>query len=169
MKHKTIIEGLQRNKLVFKQLLQGVPKEEYLWKDKPNRWCLLEIVGHLYDEEREDFRKRTKHILDTPDQPFTPIDPEGWVEERRYAKQEYEVVLHRFLEERKASVIWLNSLANPKWENITRHSDLGPMTASQFLANWLAHDYLHFNQITRLKLDYLKYMSKENFSYAEGC
>ncbi|WP_299245455.1 DinB family protein [uncultured Aquimarina sp.] len=168
MNHKLLIKGLQKNKLVFKELLRGIPKEEYVWKDKPSRWCLLEIVSHLYDEEHEDFRKRTKHILDTPDQQFAPIDPEGWVEERRYIEQEYEVMLHRFLEERQASINWLTSLINPKWENITHHPDIGPMTASQFLANWLAHDYLHFNQITKLKLDYLKYVSKENFSYAEG-
>jgi len=168
MDHKLVIEGLQRNRSVFKRLLQGILKEEYLWKDKPNRWCLLEIVSHLYDEELEDFRKRTKHILDIADQQFTPIDPEGWVQERKYIEQDYDVMLYRFLEERQTSINWLTSLTNPKWENITIHSDLGPMTASQFLANWLAHDYLHFNQITRLKLDYLKYMSKENFSYAEG-
>ncbi|WP_299261142.1 DinB family protein [uncultured Aquimarina sp.] len=168
MNYKLIIKGLQRNKFVFKQLLQGISEEEYKWKDRPNRWCLLEVVSHLYDEEREDFRKRTKHIFDTPDQQFEPIDPEGWVVERRYIEQDYEKVLHHFLEERQASINWLTSLINPKWENIANHSDLGTMSASQFLANWLAHDYLHFDQITRLKLDYLKYTSKENFSYAEG-
>ncbi|MFD2565464.1 DinB family protein [Aquimarina rubra] len=168
MNHKTIIKGLSRNQQVFKQLLKGIPKEEYIWKDKPGRWCLLEIVCHLYDEEREDFRKRTKHVLETPDEQFMPIDPEGWVKDRDYIKQEYDRVLNNFLEERKASLHWLDSLVTPSWNNISVHPDFGEMTAQQFLANWLAHDHLHFKQITNLKLDYLKYASGEDFSYAGG-
>ncbi|WP_378176824.1 DinB family protein [Aquimarina sp. SS2-1] len=168
MNHKKIIEELSRNEQIFKQLLQGISKEAYSWKDKPGRWCLLEIVCHLYDEEREDFRKRTKHLLETPNQEFIPIDPEGWVKDREYIQQEYDIVLNNFLEERRASLNWLYSLGTSGWNNISVHPDLGKMTAQQFLANWLAHDYLHFKQITNLKLDYLKYTSGEDFSYAGG-
>ncbi|SEL83815.1 DinB superfamily protein [Aquimarina amphilecti] len=168
MNHQLMINNLLRNQKVFEELFMGIPSEEYLWKDKPNRWCLLEIVCHLYDEEREDFRKRTRHILETPNKRFAPIDPEGWVIDRRYIKQEYDSMLNDFLKERKASINWLNSLINPNWNNVTIHKDFGEMSAQQFLANWLAHDYLHFRQVTRLKLDYVKHMSRENFSYAEG-
>ncbi|RKN27030.1 DinB family protein [Aquimarina sp. AD1] len=168
MNHQLIIKSLLRNQKVFEELLSGITKEEYLWKDRPNRWCLLEIVCQLYDEEKEDFRKRTKHILDTPDKNFEPIDPEGWVVNRAYIKQDYNVVFNNFIEERKASINWLNSLENTNWNNVSIHPDLGEMTAKQFLSNWLAHDYLHFKQIAKLKLDYIKYLSKEDFSYAEG-
>ncbi|WP_299437557.1 DinB family protein [uncultured Aquimarina sp.] len=169
MNHKLIIEGLSRNQQVFEQLFRGISREEYIWKDKPSRWCLLEIICHLYDEEREDFRKRTKHILNAPNQQFEPIDPEGWVLKREYMKQEYDAMLNHFLGERKASINWLHSLVSPKWDTISIHPDFGEMTAQQFLANWLAHDYLHFKQITKLKLDYLEHISKESFSYAGGC
>jgi len=40
------------------------------------------------------------------------------------------------------------------------------MTASMFFSNWLAHDYLHIRQITRLKYDYLKQLTNEDLSYA---
>jgi len=168
MDHKLIIEGLERNQKVFEQLFQGISREEYIWKDKSDRWCLLEIICHLYDEEREDFRKRTTHVLNTPDQQFEPIDPEGWVLKRAYMNQEYDTTLNNFLEERKVSIRWLRSLVNPQWNNISIHPEAGEMTAQQFIANWLAHDYLHFRQITMLKLDYLEYTSKEDFSYAGG-
>ncbi len=168
MNHKLIIEGLSRNQKVYKQVLEGIPKEEYVWKDNPRRWCLLEIVCHLYDEECEDFRTRIKHILNTPELQFVPIDPENWVLKREYNKKVYDVMLNRFLEEREESIKWLNSLVNPQWNNTSVHPDLGNMTAHQLLANWLAHDYLHFKQITKLKLDYLKFTSGEDFSYAGG-
>jgi len=40
------------------------------------------------------------------------------------------------------------------------------MSAKFILANWLAHDYLHIRQITRLKYDYLQDIPNENLSYA---
>ncbi|MDH7444341.1 DinB family protein [Aquimarina sp. 2201CG14-23] len=168
MNHQLIIKELERNLGIFEQSLTGVSKEEYLWKQDPNRWCLLEIICHLYDEEIEDFRTRTSHVLFTPDKPFTPIDPVSWVDKRKYIKQEYDAVVSKFLEERKSSLIWLHSLVKPKWNNSCMHVDFGLMTAQQFLANWLAHDYLHFKQISKLKMDYLSYISKENFSYSRG-
>jgi hypothetical protein len=40
------------------------------------------------------------------------------------------------------------------------------MSAGMLLANWLAHDYLHFRQITKLKYDYIKYRTGEDLAYA---
>ncbi len=77
---------------------------------------LLEIVSHLLDEEREDFRTRTRHLLEKPGDPFAPIDPEGWVSARDYIHQEFEQTLQFFLEEREQSLQWLQSLADPDWK-----------------------------------------------------
>ena len=60
MKHQIIIQKLAKNRALYKILLNNVPEAEFLWKINPEKWCLLEIVCHLFDEEREDFRTRTK-------------------------------------------------------------------------------------------------------------
>jgi len=166
MNHNKIIQELTRNKLVFKELLVGLSEGEYLWKQNPDKWCLLEISCHLYDEEREDFRTRTKQVLESPELPLPKIDPVDWVKKRKYLQQNFSQKLNDFLSEREQSVKWLNSLENPKWDNAYNHPELGKMTAKLFLSNWLAHDYLHIRQITRLKFDYLKYKSGEDLSYA---
>jgi hypothetical protein len=70
------------------------------------------------------------------------------------------------LAEREQSVKWLQSLTNPKWDNVHEHSKFGKMTAKMFLSNWLAHDYLHIRQITKLKYDYLKQLTNEDLDYA---
>lgn len=163
-----IISQLARNKGVFQSLLEGVPREEYLWKPKLEKWCLLEIACHLYDEEREDFRARTRHTLETPDAPTPAIDPEVWVTERKYIQRNYDVIVHKFLEERESSVVWLNSLENPNWSNTYQHPHMGAMSAKLFLSNWLAHDYLHIRQIINLKYEYLKAHCREDLRYAGG-
>ena len=79
MNHTKIIQELSRNRNVFESLLSGIEEEEYLWRPMHEKWCLLEIVCHLYDEEREDFRRRTRLVLENPTEPLPPIDPVGWV------------------------------------------------------------------------------------------
>lgn len=166
MNHTKIIQELNRNQQVFKALLSDTSKEACLWKPKPEKWCLLEIVCHLYDEEYEDFRARTRHTLETPDKPAPPIDPEAWVEQRQYMQQDFSEILDKFLAERRTSVHWLKSLSHPNWNNTYQHPELGAMSAKMFLSNWLAHDYLHIRQILNLKFEYLKQLSNENLSYA---
>lgn len=166
MNHTTIIQELSRNRDVFKELLTGLTEEEYLWKPKPEKWCLLEIICHLYDEEREDFRTRTRHVLETPTEPLPPIDPPGWVQEREYIRQDYTNTLDKFVKERDQSVEWLQTLASPKWDNAYNHPKFGQMTAKMFLSNWLAHDYLHIRQILQLKFGYLKQLTDETLTYA---
>lgn len=166
MDYNKIIKELERSKATFKTLLEGLSEEQYTWKQNPDKWCLLEIVCHLYDEEREDFRARTKLVLESPELPLPKIDPIGWVKERKYIEQNYSEKLKEFLSEREKSIEWLNSLQNPKWVNAYDHPRLGMMTAKLFLSNWLAHDYLHFRQITKLKFHYLKHLSGEDLTYA---
>lgn len=161
-----VIKQLQQNKTAFIALLKDINEEMFLWKQTPSKWCLLEIMCHLYDEEREDFRFRTKWVLDKPNQTPPPFNPVIWVTERNYIEQDYNHVLNKFIEEREQSIIWLKSLENPKWENSFEHSKKGKLTAKFFLNNWLAHDYLHMRQIVKLKFDYFKHLSNENLDYA---
>lgn len=161
-----IIEQLHQNKTVFYNLLKDIKEDMFLWKQTPEKWCLLEIVCHLYDEEREDFKFRTKWVLEQPNETPPQFNPVVWVTERNYIGQDYNTMLNKFIEEREQSIKWLKSLENPKWNNSYIHSKLGKLSAKFFLTNWLAHDYLHIRQITKLKFDYLKHQSGENLDYA---
>jgi hypothetical protein len=166
MNQSYIIKKLEADTETFKSLFNNLSKEEYLWKPQPEKWCLLEITCHLYDEEREDFRARLKHALETPKEKLPSIDPVGWVTSRKYSEQDFETTVNNFLEERKISIDWLNSLENPNWKNAYHHHKFGEMSAGMFLANWLAHDYLHIRQILNLKYQYLKSNSNERMDYA---
>ena len=166
MNHDRIIENLSANRDVFSTLLMGRLEDEYLWKPNDTKWCLLEVVCHLYDEEREDFRARVKHTLETPEEPLPMFDPIAWVKDRNYIEQNYNQMVVKLLEERNNSINWLKSLKEPNWGNAYPHPKLGPLSAEHFLANWLAHDFLHFRQITGLQFQFLKAKSENDLSYA---
>lgn len=166
MTNSKIIIELQKNRNAFENLLKGLSKEEYLWKQAPDKWCLLEIVAHLYDEEREDFRARLNHVLENKSGPLPPADPVSWVHDRKYIQKSYSETLTDFLLERELSIKWLLSLSDPNWNNVHNHPKVGLITAKMFLVNWLAHDYLHIRQIVKLKFDYLASTTNERLDYA---
>lgn len=166
MDHKLIISQLGKNAATFNSLFNGIDRSRYLWKPAPEKWCLLEVVCHLVDEEREDFRARVKQVLERPSEPMPSIDPVGWVTTRKYMDRDYEKSISDFLEERRSSVTWLRSLSSPPWHHVHEHPKLGSMSAERLLANWLAHDYLHFRQIASLHYGYLEATSGQDLSYA---
>lgn len=166
MNSTAIFDELERNISVFKSLLDGVPEEQYRWKPATDKWNLLEIVCHLYDEELEDFRARVRHVLETPAEKMPGINPVELVTARKYAEQNFQNRLEAFLTERKNSVAWLRSLKNPLWNNFYAHPKFGKLPASMFLNNWLAHDLLHIRQITKLKFDFFRFKTGESFDYA---
>ena len=160
------IKELEANKGVFESLLKGIDGDLRTWKQHPEKWCLLEIICHLYDEEREDFRQRFRYLIESPKNDPPPINPQLWVEERKYMEQDYNGKLAAFLEERSDSISYLKSLATVPWDNRYQHKHFGPIGPRHYLHNWLAHDYLHIKQITRLKYDYVLQHSDQNMTYA---
>lgn len=166
MKISPHIQELKRNKTVFESLLQGIPEKEYLWKPTHEKWCLLEVVCHLYDEEREDFRARIQSTLEDASKEWPKIDPPAWVAERAYITQDYNSMLIKFLAEREASIRWLDKLKKSNWDTPYLHPKVGAVPAIRLLANWVAHDYLHLRQIIRLKYEYLDAQTEEALDYA---
>jgi len=166
MNHIVVAIELARNKEIFRNTLHGLDSTMVRWKPAPDRWSLLEVICHLYDEELYDFRARVQHVLTVPELPITPIDPLVWVTDNNYMQQDFETMLHNFLTERVKSVNYLNQLVVPRWQNVYQHPTLGPMPASLFLHNWLAHDLHHIRQINEIRYQYLKMQSPDGLEYA---
>ena len=164
---RTVIQNqLQANARVFDSLLRDLPEPLHHWKSAPDRWSLLEIICHLADEEREDFRTRIRHIQANPGTPLPPIDPEGWVVSRAYARQSFGDKLEEFLRERNRSIQWLSDLPDKGWDLGVEHHSAGYMTAYDLLVNWLAHDYHHIRQINRVLYEHLHTHTPSNLTYA---
>ena len=161
-----VVDALERDRHLFATLLPGIPVAQREWRPAPDRWTVHEVACHLLDEETDDFRTRVRSVLSDPEAPLPPIDPPGWVTERRYAERDYTAVVEEFLAERDASVAWLRSLESPRWENAYEHPRWGAQSARLFLLNWWAHDLLHLRQIHRLGFEYLESHGGETLAYA---
>jgi hypothetical protein len=150
-----IIHSLDLDLTVFTSLFRSFPREFVNWKPTSDKWNLLEIVNHLYDEEQYDFRARCKKILEQ-DKEWDSIDPAGWVKTRQYAEKDFNQSVHNFVDERKRSVEWLEKVKDKDWNTFVVHDKMGNIPAIKMLNLWLAHDILHIRQIIRLQWLYLE-------------
>ena len=150
----TVISQMQLNAQRIQALVTGVSPEQARWKPDPETWSILEVLCHLLDEEREDFRVRLNLILFHSGADWPPIDPPGWVSARGYNQRNLEETLHSFLAEREKSLEWLRGLADPDF-NKSESGDLGTLSAGDMLASWAGHDLLHMRQLVELQRAYI--------------
>jgi len=141
---------MAENAATIRTLVQGMTDRQVRWRPDPTSWSMLEVVCHLLDEERSDFRVRLDLTLHRPGEPWPGINPQGWVTERRYNEQDPEASLASFLQERDASLAWLRSLTSPNWA-ATYNAPWGPIAAGDLMAAWVAHDLLHTRQLVELR------------------
>jgi uncharacterized damage-inducible protein DinB len=157
------IKGLQEQMELdarrIQAMLEGISDEQARWKPDAGTWSMLEVLGHLLDEERRDFRVRLDLLLRDPAAEWPHIDPMGWVTEHRYNEQDPAATLQGFLDERRASLAWLHSLQSPDWESSALAPWGGRIRAGDMLAAWVAHDTLHMRQLVELQHAWVVHLS----------
>ena len=150
MEFSTLYQELQNSTEMIRALLVGITQAEARYKPTPESWSILEVVCHLYDIEREDFREHLDFILYRQNEEYHVIDPQRWVMERKYNEQSFVEMQEKFFAERKQSLEWLREKSNSDWET-TYTSEYGSASAGEMFSCWVAHDNLHIRQFVELR------------------
>src|ERR1043166_1347116 len=99
MKFEILFQELQNSTEMIRALLAGISQEEAGRKPNLESWSILEVICHLYDEEREDFREHLDFILHRQNEEWHQIDPQRWVTERKYNEQDFAEMQKKFFAE----------------------------------------------------------------------
>jgi hypothetical protein len=150
MQFEVLYHELARSVDIIRALVIDMTLEEARARPTPESWSTLEVMCHLYDEEREDFRQRLDLILHQPGAPFPPIDPQAWILARHYNERDLTEMLEQWTAERLQSLAWLKGLSSPDWE-IEHVDQYGSIKAGEMLSCWVAHDNLHTRQLVELR------------------
>jgi hypothetical protein len=173
---KEIILQLTRNAEVLRVLVQTISDEQAKWKPDPEIWSINEVMEHLYNEERIDFRKHLKEMLSDPPQPWGEFRREEYV-----SVKDCRLALEGFLHEREDSIAWLKvlksleSIRNSGYWDTKSPAPFDPLngdiilSAGDVLVSWVAHDFLHIRQINELLFAWnVKQASPYLVDYAGG-
>jgi len=150
MEFRTVYQELVQSTEMIRAMIAGIDQEQSQVKPDAKSWSILEVVCHLYDEEREDFREHLDFILRRQNEEYHLIDPQGWVTERKYNQQNFNDAREKFFAERQTSLEWLKTIAALDWDT-TYTSEYGSVTAGEMLSCWIAHDNLHLRQLVELR------------------
>jgi hypothetical protein len=165
MNETVIVRQLAQNAETIRSMVAGIDPEQAHWKPTPSDWSMVEVINHLYDEEREDFRLRLDTVLHRPGEEPPGIDPEGWVTARNYNARDLAESTQRWVDERRHSINWLEALSDPDWERAYHHPSGFRLRAGDLLAAWLAHDFLHLRQLVEL---HYAWVNQQSAPYAVG-
>lgn len=166
MEFEKFCQELRYSTEMIRALLAGIDPEAARHKPQVKSWSILEVVCHLYDEEREDFREHLDFILHRQNEKWHAIDTEGWATERNYNEQDFADIQAKFFVEREKSFVWLNGLSNPDWGK-TYTTEYRTISAGEMFACWVAHDNLHIRQLVKLRRTRLEHMTRPyNLEYA---
>jgi hypothetical protein len=160
MKFSKLYQELQNSTEMIRALLSGITQEEARIKPDLESWSILEVICHLYDEEREDFREHVDFILHRQNEEWHQIDPQAWVTERKYNEQDFVEMQEKFFTERQKSLDWLMELSNANWDSLYT-SLYGSTTAGEMFACWAAHDNLHIRQLVELRRFKIEKMTEQ--------
>ena len=155
MDFEYLLLQMEHHAEAIRALATGISGEQACWKPDPDSWSILEVINHLYDEERQDFRIRLDILLRDSHEEWPAIDPQGWVTEREYNRRDLADSLGKFLSEREQSLAWLRGLASPDWSAARPVPRGGLYTVGDMFAAWVAHDVLHLRQLVELDYAYL--------------
>ena len=150
MEFRTLYQELQNSTEMIRALLLGITEADARVKPSPESWSILEVVCHLYDIEREDFREHLDFILHRQQDEYHVIDPQAWITDRNYNEQDFVEMQSKFFAERRKSLEWLKEISGADWE-ITYTSDFGSVSAGEMFSCWVAHDNLHLRQLVELR------------------
>ncbi len=164
-----IIRHMSGNAEAIRALAQTISEEQAHWKPNPDSWCLKEVMGHVYNEERIDFRQHLKEMLNDPPKRWGELHHEEWINVKNYRQ-----ALEGFIIEREASIAWLKTLESPNWD-IKTQTSFGPdhvmitLSAGDVLLSWVEHDILHLRQMVELLHGWnVKQAAPYSVNYAGG-
>ncbi len=131
-------------------------------------WSANDVICHLRDIEELSILRF--HLMLASDDPLVfvvgapprdpsrwgiggevpfPLDPDRWVEERQYARNDPQEALAAFRRRRREALALLDGLSPEQWRRGATHPERGRVSFEEWLAGVAAHDDNHLAQLQR--------------------
>ena len=142
---------LERTPGTLDALVRGLPDLWTMRNEGGESFTVFDVIGHLIHGERADWTTRARLILRHGEsKTFDRFD--RFAHKRESEGKTLGELLNEFAGLRKQNLEEVRSwkLGPGELAKRGRHPGFGPVTLSQLLATWAAHDLTHLHQISRI-------------------
>lgn len=131
--------------------VSGLPDKTLRYKPSPDKWCILEILGHLADAEVIN-AYRLRQMLADKDPVIAPIDQDAWAKHLGYLDSSVPELVALYGLNRHATLQLLRRIKPLDLQKSAYHPELKkPLTVADMVERITAHGPNHRAQIERLK------------------
>ena len=144
-------EILERTPAVLRILLLNLHQDWTMSNEGADTFSPYDVVGHLIQGEKTDWRDRTTMILEQGTaKTFIPFDRFAQCEDSK--GKSLPQLLDEFEKLRKENLEWLQSLnlTEADFDKQGIHPSLGKVTLRQLLSTCVVHDLTHIAQSSRV-------------------
>ncbi len=131
--------------------VSGLPDKVLRYKPAPDKWCILEILGHLADIEIV-YAYRLRQILADKKPVLAPMDQDDWARNLGYMEMSPAELVASYGLNRHANVQLLRRLQLADLAKSAYHPELKhDVTVAEYVEKLATHGANHLAQIERLK------------------
>jgi uncharacterized damage-inducible protein DinB len=131
--------------------VSGLPDKVLRYKPSPEKWCILEIVGHLADVELI-YSHRLRQMLADKKPVIAPIDQDDWARNLGYMEAAPAELVAQYGLNRHHNLRLLRRISVNDLKKSAYHPEKkSDVTVEDLVQRIIAHDANHIAQIEALK------------------
>jgi hypothetical protein len=132
------------------ELFTGVPDELLRRPERPGKWCMLQVLGHLADQEIINAWRLRRIVAE--DRPrIEAYDQDRWAVGLGYLDDPWAEVLAELVAVRGRNLRFYRSLPAEALERVGLHAERGEESFGRLLRMTAGHDLAHRRQLARIR------------------
>jgi len=148
---KKKLDAAEKSPGEIARAVAGLQEKVLRYKPSPERWCILEILGHLADIEIV-YAYRIRQMIADENPIIAPMDQNAWARNLDYLRTPAPELIAAYGLNRHRTVELLRKLQPQQFEKGAMHPELNrKVTVAEMLEKLSGHGASHLQQIEALK------------------
>ena len=148
---KKYLDAAEKSPKAIAAAVSGLPEKVLRYKPSPEKWCVLEVLGHLADVEII-YGYRLRHMLADTKPVIAPLDQDAWARNLNYLDSPPSELVAFYGLGRHHNLRLLRSLKASDLSKGAFHPELQrEMTVADLVERMGGHGAGHLQQIEKLK------------------
>ena len=148
---KNHLEAAEKSPKQVAAAVSGLPEKVLRYKPAPDKWCILEILGHLADIEIV-YAYRLRQMLADKEPVIAPMDQDEWARHLGYVETPPAELIALYGLNRHANLRLLQRLKPGDLEKSAFHPEIKKdITVAELVQRMGMHGASHLAQIEKLK------------------